>query len=70
MPRNSRFLDSWLKNPLYSACIVPGKVDTLACCRWCCKDVDVSNMGESAVKSHMKRKKHQSHSLRSLSITK
>ena len=44
----SMFLDSWLKNPLYLARIFPGNVDTIARCRWCCKDVDVSNMGESA----------------------
>ena len=30
MPRKSNFLDSLLKNPLYLAWIVPGKVDTLA----------------------------------------
>ena len=44
MPRKSKFLDSWLKNPLYSAWIVPGKVHTLARCK-CCKDVNISNMG-------------------------
>ena len=50
MPRKSKFF----KNPLYSAWIVPSKVDTLARCKWCCKDVDISNMGESALRSHMK----------------
>ena len=39
MPRKSKFLDSWLKNSVYLAWIVPGKVDTLARCKWCCKDV-------------------------------
>ena len=61
IPRKSRFLDSWLKNPLYSAWILHGKVDALARCKWCIKDVDVSNMGESALKSHMKGKKHIDH---------
>ena len=45
MPRKSNFLDSWLKNPLYSVWIVLGKVDTLARCKWCCEDVDVSKYG-------------------------
>ena len=58
MPRKSKFLDSWLKNPLYSAWILRDKVDTLARPKWYCKDVDASNMGESALKSHMKGKKH------------
>ena len=59
-----KFLDSWLKIPLYSAWIFPGKVDTLAHSKWCCKDVDVSNMDESPLKSHTKGKKHidQTHS--------
>ena len=61
MPRKSKLVDSWLKNPLYSAWIVPDKVSTLACCKWCCKDVGVSNMGESALESHMKGKKHIDH---------
>ena len=61
MPRKSKFLDSWFKNPLYSACIVPSKVDTLARCKCCCKDVNISNMGESALKSQMKGKKHLNH---------
>ena len=46
---------------LHSAWIVPGKVDTLARCKWCCKYVDVSNVGESALKSYMKGKKHIDH---------
>ena len=57
MPRKSKLLDSRLKNRLYSAWIVPVKADTLARCKWYCKDVDGSNMGESALKSHMKEKK-------------
>ena len=48
-------LGCWLKNPLYSAWIVPEKVDPLSRSKCCCKDVHVSNMGESALKSHLKR---------------
>ena len=58
MLRKAKFLGCWLKNPLYSAWIVPDKVDPLSRSKWCCKDVDVSNMGERALKSHMKGKKH------------
>ena len=61
MPRKSKLVDNRLKNPLYSAWIVPGKVNTLAGCKWCCKDVDVLNMGESTLKIHMKGKKHIEH---------
>ena len=54
MTRKSKFFDSWFENPLYSAWIVPGKVDTcMLQCKWCCKDVDVLNMTESALKSHI-----------------
>ena len=51
MHRKSKFLDSLLKNPLYSTWIVPGKVDPLAHCKWCCKDVNELNMSESAFRS-------------------
>ena len=46
MLRKAKFLGCWLKSPLYSAWIVPDKVDPLSRSKWCCKDVDVSNMGE------------------------
>ena len=62
MPRKSKFLDSWLKNPLYSAWIVPGKVDILVRFKWCSKeDVDVLNMCEPPLKSHRKGKKQIYH---------
>ena len=61
MPIKLKFLDSWLKNPLCSAWIVPGIVVTLASYKWCHKDVDISNMGKSVLKSHMKGKKHIDH---------
>ena len=64
IPRKSRFLDSWLKNPLYSGWILHGKFDALARCKCCIKDVDVSNMGESAFKSHKRKETYRSHSLR------
>ena len=53
MHRKLKFLDSLLKNPLYSTWIVPGKVDPLAHCKWCCKDVNELNMSESAFRSIM-----------------
>ena len=39
----------------------PWQIVTLAHWKWCCKDVDVSNMGESGLKSHMKGMKHINH---------
>ena len=61
MPKKSKFSDSWFKNPLYSAWIVPGKVVTFARCKLCFQEVDVLNMDESALKSRMKGKKHLDH---------
>ena len=60
MPRKSKLLDSWLEHPLYSVWIGLGKVDTLVRFKSCCKDIcigvriNISNIGESTLKSHMK----------------
>ena len=58
-----RFLDRWLKNYLYSVWIVLGKVDTLIRYKWFCKNVDVLNMGDQALKSLISviGKKHIDH---------
>ena len=58
MPKEVRFLDSWLKHSLYSAWIGPGKVYTLASCNWCCRDIVVSNIFESGFNSYIKGKEH------------
>ena len=39
----------------------PRESDVLAHCKWCIKDVDILNMGKSALKSHMKGKKLINH---------
>ena len=58
MPRyKTKFAESWLSNSEYNGWLSK-KSDSLAHCKYCVKDIDVSNMGEMAIKSHMKRKKH------------
>ena len=58
MPRyKTKFAESWLSNSEYNGWLSK-KSDSLAHCKYCVKDIDVSNMGETAIKSHMKGKKH------------
>ena len=58
MPRyKTKFAESWLSNSEYNGWLSK-KSDSLAQCKYCVKDIDVSNMGETAIKSHMKGKKH------------
>ena len=50
----------WLQKPLYKEWLREIKGDKhRARCIVCMKDVDISNMGESALTSHLKGKKHQ-----------
>ena len=58
MPRESHFSDLWLTMPEYNGWLRK-KNDTTAICKYCCKDINVSNMGEQALKSHMKGQKHK-----------
>ena len=54
------FSDLWLQNPLYKEWLQEVKGDKhKARCIVCMKDVDISSMGESALTSHLKGKKHQ-----------
>ena len=53
----TKFSESWLTNPEYKSWLAK-KNDSTASCKICMKDIDISNMGEAAVKSHMKGKKH------------
>ena len=54
MPKNkSKFSKSWLSNPEYDGWLSK-KDESTARCSNCCKDVDVSNMGEAALRSHKK----------------
>lgn len=56
----SSFQDTWFRNPSY--CDWIGKDQTnryIAKCVLCVKNIDISNMGEPALKSHAASKKHQ-----------
>ena len=55
--RKTKFSEVWLKNPDYSGWL-SRRSDSLAYCSFCCKEIDISNMGESSLKSHLKSKKH------------
>ena len=61
MPRKTYFSDLWLKISQYKDCLRK-KDDISGQCGYCAKDIDVFNMGESALKSHAGSKKHQSRS--------
>ena len=61
MPGKCSFQGRWVSNPLYSQWIA--RVATSsgdASCRVCQKSFDVSNMGEAALRSHMRAKRHAS----------
>lgn len=58
MPGKCTFKEGWLSNRQFSIWIERGKSSGQARCKVCSKDFDIQNMGEAAVKSHMKSKKH------------
>jgi len=60
MVRTCTFNTAWLANKEYKAWLMqdPGNRDTMARCRYCLKSLDISNMGEAALRSHMKGKRH------------
>ena len=53
-----RFQDGWVTDHLYARWIGRATSDGDAICRYCKKSFEVSNMGESALRSHSKSKKH------------
>ena len=54
------FSNLWLQKSPYKECLREVKGDKQkARCIVCMKDVDISSMGESALTSHLKGKKHQ-----------
>ena len=58
MPKSkTKVFDSWLSNPEYNGWLSK-KDESTARYSYCCKDVDVSNMGEAALRSHKKSKRH------------
>ena len=58
MPRTSHFSDLWLSMPHYNDWLGK-KSETVATCKYCSKDINISNMGEQALKSHMNGQKHK-----------
>lgn len=58
MPGKYKFKDEWLKNPQFSKWIDQGRSTGDAKCKVCHKNLNIENMGEAAVKSHMKSKKN------------
>jgi hypothetical protein len=58
MPKyTTSFKPAWLENDLYKSWLQQTSA-TKAYCRLCAKSIDVCNMGEAAIKSHMKSSKH------------
>ena len=58
MPRQCSFQTSWITHKDYKTWIVKDTVSTRAKCKICAKTFDISNMGEAAVRSHMRGKGH------------
>jgi len=58
MPGNCAFNVKWLENDEYKQWIVMGQSKFKAKCTLCRKEIDISNMGEGALKSHKKSNKH------------
>ena len=60
--KNCHFQTEWLRNKKYSSwiksCVSNNKK---AICNWCRTDIDISNMGVSALDSHAAGKKHLGH---------
>lgn len=53
----------WERDPQYKGWVSAFKADKRkALCQWCDRTIDVSSMGESALKSHSKSEKHKQNS--------
>ena len=58
MPKNNcLFQVRWVEDERFKHWIRKTN-NTVAICNFCCKDVSVASMGEAALTSHMKGKKH------------
>ena len=59
MPKNKKVLQAkWLHNPRYSQWLKKKSDEVVLCC-YCKKEINIGNMGETALTSHLKGKKHQ-----------
>ncbi|CAL9690709.1 unnamed protein product [Knipowitschia caucasica] len=59
MPGKCRFNNAWLFVEKYQSWLQKDSDSSHAKCKLCSKTCDISNMGESALASHMKGKKHE-----------
>ncbi|CAL9702284.1 unnamed protein product [Knipowitschia caucasica] len=59
MPGKCRFNNAWLFVEKYQSWLQKDSDSSHAKCKLCSKTFDISNMGESALTSHMKGKKHE-----------
>lgn len=58
--KKTLFNSNWLLKDTFKTWVAPVEKDrTSAHCKLCCKNFDLSNMGEQALVSHMNGKKHQ-----------
>ena len=58
MPGKCKFNENWISNVVYKDWVLRDVSQHKARCRVCQKSFDISNMGEAALKSHMKGSKH------------
>ena len=54
------FNEHWLRDPQYAEWITRDRVPGCAKCVFCAKSIDITNMGEGALRSHARGAKHQS----------
>lgn len=58
--RKCQFQDTWLQDPLFSDVIKKCENNNFAAyCILCCKEINLSNMGKTALISHLRGKKHE-----------
>ena len=58
MPGQCVFNTNWLQDGQYARWLTSVNDKNKACCKICLKDIDIGNMGESALKRHAAGAKH------------
>ena len=59
MPGTCHFQETWVSNERFSPWVQKGKTSSMAHCKVCNKDIDISTMGKTALVSHSKGIKHK-----------
>ena len=62
MPRDSHFHDTWLSDDPFRDWMKKKKHDKNAFCKYCQKDINITNGGEAALKRHAAGQKHKDRS--------